>query len=195
MHKLLAVSIVFVLVLSSGAFAAILQGQSFGINTGNNLLLNGAGNSAAYSVNILPVVNTQEASGPGRTRALQTQVGSLVQSASAAGEAGQYIVGQNGDAFGGQLQYVPGYYNLGTQVQDLDADLTQNVLKAGGIGAALGIQSFIGCQMQFVVTPFGMSANVQYAGVANANAVAGGPDSSMLVSGGLDIGADQAGTR
>lgn len=194
MHKGFTVSIALVFLLSSGAFAVILQGQSFGINTGNNLLLDGAGNAAASSINVVPVVNIQEASDPAGNRAVQTEVGSLVQSASAAGVAGQYSVGQGAGAYGGQLQFLPTYNSLGTQVQDLNADLEQQVLKVGGVGAALGMQCFIGAQLQFTITHFGMSANVQYVGVAQADAAAGGPDSSMIVSGGLDIGVDQGST-
>jgi len=194
MHKGFTVSIVLVFLLSSGAFAGIFQGQGFGINADNGLLLNGAGSTAASSINVVPVVNTQQASDPAGNRAVQTGVGSLVQSASAGGMAGQYSVGQGADAYGGQLQFIPTYYSLGMQVQDLDAALGQEVLKVGGVGAALGLQCFIGCQLQFIITPFGMSANVQYAGVAQGDAAVGGPDSGIIVSGGIDIGADQAGS-
>jgi len=191
MRKGFTVSMFFVFLLSSGAFATILQGQNFGINAGNSLLLNGPGNSAASSINVAPVVNTQTASEPWGTTASQTEFGALVQSASAGGMSGQYSVGQGAGAIGGQLQFVPTYTNFGTQVQDLDAGLGQEVLKVGGVGAALGMQCFVGGQIQFIITPFGMSANAQYVGVAQADAALGSPDFNTVVSGGIDVGAGQ----
>lgn len=185
--------IAFVCVLSSGAFAVVGQAQNFHLGAGNAATLTGEGTGAVASTNLATVINTQDATNAsGHIRLLQLEAGSLVQGASAAGMSGIFSVGQGGEAVGAQLQIVPTYFDLGTQVQNLDAVLGQDVLKIGGLGSALGIQSFIGCQVQFIITPFGMSANVQYVGVVQGDAIGGGPDSTMMISEGVSFEAGQS---
>jgi hypothetical protein len=184
------VCIAIVCVLSSGAFAAIGQAEGFLIGAGNGLTLLTDG--AAGNVNIVIVDNSQEASSPsGRITARQSETGSLVQGASAVGTGGIFEAAQGGGAIGEQWQFVPDFGSLGVQGQDLDAGLGQEVVKMGGVGSVLAVQAFVGCQVQFIVTPFGISANVQYVGVALFDGLGGGPDSTTGVSAGANIGAGQ----
>jgi hypothetical protein len=191
MHKGgFVVCIATVCVLSSGAFAAIGQAEGFLIGAGNDVAL--VTDGAAENVNIVIVENSQNAASPsGRVTALQSETGSLVQGTSAVGMGGIFEAAQGAGAIGEQWQYAPDFGGLGVQGQNLDAGLGQDVVKLGGVGNVLAVQAFVGCQVQFIITPLGISANVQYVGVALFDGVGGGPDSTTAVSAGANIGAGQ----
>lgn len=184
------VCIAIVCALSSGAFADLGQAEGFLIGAGNGVTLLTDG--AADNVNIVIVDNSQDASSPtGRVTAMQSETGSLVQGTSAVGTSGIFETVQGAGAVGEQWQFAPNFGGLGAQGQDLDANLGQEVLKLGGVGNVLAVQAFIGCQVQFIITPFGISANVQYVGVGLFDGLGGGPDSTTGVSAGANIGAGQ----
>lgn len=191
MHKGgFVVCIAIVCVLSSEAFAAIGQAEGFLVGAGNGVTLLTDG--AAENVNIVIVENSQDASSPaGQVTARQSETGSLVQATSAVGMGGIFEAAQGAGAIGEQWQFVPDFGSLGVQGQDLDAGLGQEVVKVGGVGNVLAVQAFIGCQVQYIVTPFGISANVQYVGVSLFDGLGGGPDSTTAVAAGANIGAGQ----
>jgi hypothetical protein len=191
MHKGgFVVCIVIVCVLSPAAFAAIGQAEGFLVGAGNGVTLLTDG--AAENVNTMIVENSQDASSPnGNVKAIQSETGSLVQGTSAVGMGGVFEAVQGAGAIGEQWQFVPDFGSLGAQGQDLDAGLAQDVVKLGGVGNVLAVQAFIGCQVQFIVTPFGVSANVQYVGVALFDGIGGSPDSTTAVSAGANVGAGQ----
>jgi hypothetical protein len=193
MNKLFAVSIVFVLLLPSGTFAdGVGQAQGYLIDAGNGASVGGAGYGAVMNTNIATVINKQESSNAfGHLKAVQIGFGSLAQGASAVGIGGLFGAEQDAFVVGEQRQFGNDFYNLVLQQQNLDANLQQDVFKAGnGIGSALAIQSFIGGQAQFMLTPFGASANIQVVGVGLFDSVSGGPANSSVISGGLGVGTD-----
>jgi len=187
MHKFSAVSMVLVFLLSSWSFADVGQIQTFIIGGDNSLgLIEGAG--AAANANLMTVelnqLTTDDGSG---VTALQFQVGAVIQGANAAGGYGLLGAVQDGQAVGAQVQTIP----PGEQLQYLNAELPQLVFKIGGIGAALGVQSFTGVQVQHILTPFGISANVQYMGVAAIDGIGGGPNNNSILSKGINISGGQ----
>jgi len=184
------VCIAIVCVLSSGAFAAIGQAEGFLIGAGNGVTLLTDG--AAENVNVVIVENSQDASSPsGRVTAMQSETGSLVQGTSAVGMSGIFEAVQGAGAVGEQWQFAPNFGSLGVQSQYLDVGLGQDVVKLGGVGNVIAVQALIGCQVQFIITPFGISANIQYVGVALFDGLGGGPDANTAVSAGANIGAGQ----
>lgn len=180
MNKGFAVPIALILLLSSGAFAAIGQTQHFNIDASNVGSMTGAGGGGAASMALVPVAHSQVAvDRSGGVIALQTGIGLLVQGASAVGLGGLHGFEQSASAVGDQSQAVPDPYTLGLQEQNLGADLSQDAFTVGGLGSAVALQSFVGAQHQFIVTPYGVSVNVQCVGVSLLDGI-GGRNSSVL---------------
>ncbi|UCD51068.1 MAG: hypothetical protein JSW27_00245 [Phycisphaerales bacterium] len=177
-------ALVFLLLLSSGAVATY-QFQSFGLGQTNYVGM--SGNGVAGNINTTVAAVDQLATGPGHTVGYQSTVGSLTQAAGAVGMGGLLEVYQVGDALGGQLQ-VPG---ADVQSQDLGADLAQNITQLGGDGSALGLQTFVGFQMQLSFNPWGGGANVQGIGVSLYDAVGSTGNGAIAVGGSADLSAGQ----
>ncbi len=136
MLKGLAVSAVLLLLLSSASLAQVVQLQGFGMGQMNGAMVVGEG--AAASINASNVAVDQLATDVGvHSAGYQSTVGSIIQGAGAAGMGGLFLVDQTTGAAGVQTQ-LPG-----TDIQDqiLLADLDQNVVKLGGQGLAMGLNS------------------------------------------------------
>lgn len=175
MRKLLSVSLIFILLPVCTSFGVVGQTQGYLLGGDNGVVLLGGPTGAAQNVNVGVVAQNQRSNNPySFVTALQTQHGMLVQSASAVGTDGLFGVGQAGNVLAGQLQAVDGP-GLGLQDQFLTGSFAQDVVRMGGIGAAVGIQDFTGLQVQLVISPHGASANAQYLSVGLADAVGGGP--------------------
>ena len=192
MCKGLAVSAVCVVLLSSVAVPAwssgISQLQGYSLGPAFNAVRQIA-DGAVSSNNVLTLAESQLATDDIRhTTAYQGTAGSLLQSAGAVSMSGDFGVTQFGDIDGVQMQ-VP---SSGTQLQNLNANLDQDVYKIGGSGSALGLETFVGIQTQLTFTPYGATANVQGIGTTLYDAVGGGPTSSMTIGGGANIGVGQS---
>lgn len=186
MHKGAAVSIVIVFILASGTFAANVQEQGFNITTSNTGALTGSGIGSISSINFVPLTNIQQTvDDSGNIQYVQVGVSSLYQGASSSGMLGVYGFNQGALAVGNQWQESPDYFILGLQDQDLGTAFTQDVFTIGGLGSAAAIQHFVGNQNQFIVTPYGVSANVQILGIGLLDGV----DSHIvsLISRGLSV--------
>jgi hypothetical protein len=188
MHKGFAVSIAIVLLLISGAFAdqGTEQEQQFVITAANYGALEGAGVGTVSSFNIVPLANIQSTTvESGNIQYVQTSIGSLFQGANATGFLGAYGFDQGALTTGNQLQGSPSYFILGSQNQDFGYNFSQDTFNIGGFGSAAAIENFVGNQNQFIVTPYGVSANVQILGFGLFD----GNDSRItnLVSRGLNI--------
>jgi hypothetical protein len=183
--------VLITLALSSAALADDAQIQTFSL-TG----LNGSGilgDGASASNNVVTVANSQLSTDTvSHETAYQGTAGSLLQSAGTVGTGGLFNVGQAADAAGLQAQAA----SLGVQIQDLDADLYQEVVKSGtGTGTALGIQTFVGIQAQLNFNMYGGSANIQGIGTTLYDATTGGAGTSMTVGGGTTLGVGQTSTN
>jgi len=181
-----SLSAVAILLLSSSAFAAVGHAEGFSINA-LNLVHRVGGAGWAKSGNVVMVGHSQEAYSAG-TAAIQEEKGILTQSAKAAGIGGTTTVLQNAsvDALQGQI-VVRGRPGVQAQGQSLTVGLDNIVLKAGGVGGAVGAQHFVGTQEQFQMSPRGISTNSQTVGTAQFAAVAGGPGSNVMVINTLDV--------
>lgn len=192
MRRKLLLSVVVMLLLCSGAYAAVGQAEGFSINAFNTVGRFGLIGSAEGS-NITMVGHSQEThdvfSG---TSALQNETAILTQSASAAGRGGAGIVDQQANAGGSQGQMAG--FGARTQGQALNVSLDSFNGNFGGIGGGIGAQAFVGSQNQLEITPSGMSSSAQFIGAAQFNAVSGGPWSNTTVNNGLDVNLTQGST-
>ena len=185
------VCIVFVFLMSSGAFAAIGQAEGFGVDASNLILLLG-GSGAVYGGNIGMVGHGQQATdGVSATIAMQNEAGILNQGATAVSTFGLLGIAQDAGAVGQQWQLAAG--GLGLQGQVLDLYLAQELLKLDGVGGILGAQGAVVGQVQIIVSPYGVSGDAQFVGAAQFGGIGGGPGAATsTITEGLSIGAGQS---
>lgn len=173
MGKGFAVSVAFVLLLSSGTFGAVDQSQQFDVGAANIGSLTGAGAGAMANFNVIPIANVQSTSVGDGLQYVQIGVGSLFQGATAGGLLGLYGFEQGAQAVGTQFQSSPNVYTLGNQGQDIGTVLTQNVVGLGGLGSAVALQNFVGGQTQLATAPYGISVNAQVLGIGVLDGLGG----------------------
>jgi len=190
MLRSFSLSVGVFLLLSPCVLAAIGQAEGFSINA-FNMVQRVGGAGWAESGNMVMFGHGQRAYATG-TAAIQREAGILIQGARVVGIGGETTVLQNASVSGLQGQIVSSQIP-GTQVQgqSLTVGLNNGVLKAGGIGGAVGAQGFVGAQSQFMATPNGTVANYQAVGVAQLATVSGGPGSNVEVNNTLDIAIGQ----
>ena len=194
MHRKFILSLIIILLLSSGAFACIGQpggfstiGQAEGFSIGAfNVVERYGGVGSAEGGNMVMVGHAQEAHDvAGGTAALQEETAILTQSASSAGMGGASSVVEEAIINGSQGQNIgPG---MRAEGQSLEVGLNTITHQAGSIGGAVGAQGFVGAQNQLEITPNGISVGSQFVGAAQFSAVSGGPWSCVVVDNGLDV--------
>jgi len=181
-----SLSVVVILLMSTGVLAAIGQAEGFSIGA-LNMVQRVGGVGWAEGGNLVMAGHSQRAHIVGAA-AMQKETGILTQNASVYGMCGRTNVLQNASADGQQSQLVmlgkPGFQ---TQGQSLTVGLDNLVRQSGSIGGAEGAQSFVGGQDQILITPSGTSANSQFVGAAQSATVSGGPNTNVLVNNSLDV--------
>ena len=186
MFRGFSLSVVVILLLSSGAFAAIGQAEGFSIGA-LNMVQRVGGAGWAEGGNLVMVGQSQKVHVAG-TAAIQKETGILTQSAKAVGICGTTKILQNASVEGLQSQLVvSGKHGFQAQGQSLTVGLDSVVRKTGGIGGAVGEQSFVGGQNQILVTPGGTSANSQVVGATQFASVSAHPGSNVVVNNSLDV--------
>lgn len=181
-----SLSVAVILLLSSGAFAAIGQAEGFSIGA-LNMVQRVGGAGWAEGGNLVMVGHSQKVHAAGTT-AIQKETGILTQSARAVGICGATKISQNASADGLQSQLVvPGKHGFQAQGQSLTVGLDNVVRKTGGVGGAAGAQGFVGGQNQILVTPGGTSVNSQVVGAAQFASVSAHPGSNVVVNNSLDV--------
>jgi len=192
MLRKISFSVVVVLLLSSGALAAIGHAQGFSIDALNVVARNGRVGWAEGS-NTVMVGHAQEAYNMASgTAAYQEETAILTQSGTTVGSGGRTAIVQNATADGAQNQYVgSGFHgrDIRSEGQSLSVNLDSLTSNIKGIGGAIGAQGFVGAQSQIEITPNGMSATSQYLGAAQFSAVSGGLSS---VNQSLDVVLNQS---
>jgi hypothetical protein len=172
MHRKFVLYLVLFFLPASTCFAQLIQSQGYGIGGDNGVVLAG-GSSAAQNTNVAVVGQNQQSNNPyNPVKLMQSENAMLVQSANAVGLDGAFGVGQVANVLGGQVQAASGPQSM--QDQFLNGNFDQAVA-GGGIGAAVGIQSFVGLDAQLIVSLYGTSANVNCLGMALVDTVGGGP--------------------
>ncbi len=181
-----SLSVAVILLLSSGALAAIGQAEGFSIGA-LNIVQRVGGAGWAEGGNLAIVGHSQKAYAAG-TAAIQKETGILIQGARAVGICGAIKILQNASVDGLQSQLVmPGKRGFQAQGQSLTVGLDNVVRKTGGVGGAAGAQGFVGGQNQILVTPGGTSVNSQFVGAAQFASVSAHPGSNVVVNNSLDV--------
>lgn len=177
-----------ILLLSSGAFADIGQVQGFSIGALNKAERVG-GYGWAKSGNMLTVGHSQKTYGACcGSAARQQEKGKLLQHARTAGVGGSTAVRQNASVVGLQGQLIRGgRRGLQAQGQCLTLNLNTRAQKAGGIGGAIGSQSFVGEQSQRQVYRGGFSVSSQFVQAEQCTKIIGGKRSDIVVKNNLDV--------
>jgi hypothetical protein len=190
MLRSFSLSVVVILLLSSGVFAAIGQAEGFSINA-LNIVQRVGGAGWAESGNIVMVDHGQGAYTKG-TAAVQRESGILLQGARAFGFGGATKILQNASVDAGQEQIIAGRRpGIQAQGQSLTVGLDNVILKKGGIGGAVGAQGFIGGQQQVIITPNGKAENYQVVGAAQFASVSSSPCSNVVIVNTIDVDMDQ----
>ena len=181
-----SLSVVVVLLLCSGAFAAIGQAEGFSIGA-LNVVQRVGGAGWAEGGNLVKVGHSQKLHTAGIS-AVQKETGILTQGAKAVGMCGATKIVQDASVDGLQSQHVvPGKRGFQAQGQCLTVGLDNLVRKTGGIGGAAGAQSFVGHQEQILRTPGVTSANSQFVGTAQFASISGCPGANVVVNNSLDV--------
>ena len=187
MLRSFSLSVVVVLLLSSGVFATIGQAEGFSISALNKVQrVGGAG--WAESGNLVMVDHGQRAYTKG-TAAVQREGGILLQGARVAGFGGAMKVLQNASVDAGQEQSIVAgrKYGLQAQGQHLTVGLDNVIRQTSGIGTAAGAQGFFGGQRQVMISPSGTAENYQVVGAAQFATVSGGPCSNVVIVNTIDV--------
>ncbi len=178
-----------ILLLSSGAFADIGQVQGFSIGALNKVKIDG-GFGWASGGNYLEIGQRQKQSSACLGSAAMKQGGILEQHACVGGRGGQKAVVQNATVGGKQGQLVESGrrgHSLRAQGQCLTLNLNTKALKSGGIGGAIGSQSFVGEQSQRQVYRGGFSVSSQFVQAEQCTKIIGGKRSDVVVKNNLDV--------
>lgn len=187
MLRSFSLSVMVILLLSSGVFACIGQAEGFSISALNKVQrVGGAG--WAESGNLVFVDHGQKAYAKG-TVAVQKETGILLQGARVAGLGGATKILQNASVDAGQQQSIVAgrKYDLLQQGQNLTVSLDNVIRQTSGIGTAAGGQGFIGGQRQIMITPNGTGVNYQAVGAAQFASVSASPCSNVVIVNTIDV--------
>jgi hypothetical protein len=186
MLRSFSLSVVVILLLSSGVIACIGQAEGFSINAMNKVQrVGGAG--WAKSGNLVMVDHGQRTYTKNAT-AVQREGGLLLQGARVAGLGGTTKILQSASVDAGQQQSVAvSRHGFLEQGQSLTVGLDNVIRQTSGIGTAVGAQSFIGGQQQVISTPNGRAESYQSVGAAQFASVSASPCSNVVIVNTIDV--------
>ena len=170
MLKRFIFSIAIVMLVSCGAFAAVLNTQEFLSSVGNSIMLNN-GMQTASGQNMLFVDNHQSAMKCGlNAMAAQNQIGAFIQNGAACGECATIVLLQELQAGGMQMQNIGDCVDAKMQGQGLALTVGQGIAKADGPGHGDAFHSIVLNQDQSGTNVAGsMSESSSVIGLQNSN--------------------------
>ncbi|MBA7690004.1 hypothetical protein ES703_98523 [subsurface metagenome] len=195
MPKKFLISVAVILLLSSGALADIGQVQAFEIGAVNKVKVVG-GLGMASGGNYLEIGQRQMERKARLGSAAMKQGGTLTQHARAQARGGAIGVVQNASVDGSQKQFI-GHGRRGSHQQGQSLNLNLNTIARkprGGIGRAIGSQSFVGEQSQKQAYRGGFSASSQFVQAEQSVKIIGGPSSNVVVKNNLNVSMFQGDT-
>jgi hypothetical protein len=178
-----------VLLLSSGAFAHIGQVQGYSVGACNKAKIDG-GWSMVSAGKHLEIGQRKKTHSACLGSAAMKQGGILDQHACVGGKGGQKLVVQHASVAGLQGQIVSGGrrgHGVRAQGQCLILNLNTKARKTGGIGHAIGSQSFVGGQSQEQTYRGGFSKSSQFVQAEQCNIIIGGKRSDVVVKNNLNV--------
>lgn len=195
MPKKFLLSAAVILLLSSGALADIGQVQAFEIGAVNKVKVVG-GLGMASGGNYLEIGQRQMERKARLGSAAMKQGGTLTQHARAQAWGGEIGVRQNASINGSQNQLI-GHGRRGSHQQGQSLNLNLNTIARkprGGIGRAIGSQSFVGEQSQKQTYRGGFSASSQFVRAEQSVKIIGGRGSNVVVENNLNVSMFQGDT-
>ncbi|HUU16100.1 MAG TPA: hypothetical protein VMW72_03035 [Sedimentisphaerales bacterium] len=188
-------SVAVILLLSSGVFADIGQTQSFEIAAPNKVKVVG-GFGMASGRNYLEIGQRKMEHQACLGSAAMKQGGIFTQRARAQARSGAVGVVQNASVNGSQNQFIGrGYRGSHTQGQSLNLNFNTIARKPfGGVGRAMGSQSFVGEQSLKQTYRGGSSEGSQFIHAEQDVKIKGGPSSNVVVNNTLDVKMNQGNT-
>ncbi|HSW02681.1 MAG TPA: hypothetical protein VLI39_21135 [Sedimentisphaerales bacterium] len=185
-------AIVVVVVLASLARAFVGQEQGFNIGAVNMIQWAGGVGSAGGGHNVMFGHEQTAVGGWPSASGTQKETGVFTQVSSATG--GPASVVQSAKAAGNQ-QHATGAWSTPTssQGQQMGVEFSGAIVKPNGAGAVTATQSFVGGQVQTLLTPRTLSTASQVLGVTEYASVVGAPCSNPSVSNMIkvDLGQNQ----
>ena len=195
MPKKFLLSAAVILLLSSGALADIGQVQAFEIGAVNKVKVVG-GPGMASGGNYLEIGQRQMERNTRLGSAAMKQGGTFTQHARAQARGGAIGVVQNASVDGSQKQFV-GHGRRGSHQQGQSLNLNFNTIARkpfGGVGRAIGSQSFVGEQSQKQAYRGGFSTSSQFVRAEQTVKIIGGRGSNVVVKNNLVVGMYQGDT-
>ena len=182
MHTRWIIAVVFVAFAASTACATV-QNQGFSVGSTTDIGVAG-GPGVAGNLTTVAANNNQFANSDSEgIMTFQMENGALFQGGTAGGAYSIIGTTQDGQVVGQQAQYSGNNGLLGSQSQSLNSGFLQNLVKIGGIGAALGMQGYVGGQIQIIASPFHVDANVKNIGINQYKSIGGGPTNPVNSAG------------
>lgn len=184
-----------IVLLSSGALANIGKTQVFEIGEVNKIKVVG-GPAMALGRNYLEVGQRHMERKARLGSAAMKQGGTLTQHARVQAKGGAIGVVQNASVDGSQKQFI-GHGRRGSHQQGQSLNLNLNTIARkprGGIGRAIGSQSFVGEQSQKQAYRGGFSASSQFVQAEQTVKIIGGRRSNVVVKNNLDVSMFQGDT-
>jgi len=181
-------SVVVVLLLSSGAFADIGLTQSFEIGELNKVKVVG-GFGKGYGRNYLEIGQRQVESKACLGSAAIKQGGIFTQHARVRARSGEVGVVQDASVKGSQNPFI-GHGRRVSQTQGQSLNLNFNTIARkpfNAVGRVKGSQSFVGGQSQKQTYRGGFSASSQFVRAEQDVKIVGGPNSNVVVDNTLDV--------
>jgi hypothetical protein len=185
MLKVIAASMVLVVVIGSGAFATEsvlgqIQNQASQIGLTNNIdLLHGS--QQASSLQNLVVNNTQNATGMCAADACQSIFGSIGQSANASGNCALVGVAQTLGLAGTQAQQVGQGVGAKAELQGLALTAQQTVCRADGEGSGSALHTIVANADQKAQNPAGVLEETATIMGMQTSSTTGAPGATSLV--------------
>ncbi len=184
-----------ILLLSSGALANIGKVQAFEIGAVNKVKVVG-GPGMASGRNYLVIGQRHMERKACLGSAAMKQGGTLTQHARAQAKGGEIGVVQNASVNGSQQQFI-GHGRRGSHQQGQSLNLNLNTIARkpfGGVGRAIGSQSFVGEQSRKQAYRGGFSASSQFVRAEQSVKIIGGPSSNVVVENNLNVSMFQGDT-
>jgi len=195
MPKKFLISVAVILLLSSGALADIGKVQTFEVGAVNMVKVVGSFGMASGR-NYLEIGQKQMERKARLGSAAMKLGGTLTQHARAQARGGAIGVVQNASVDGSQKQFI-GHGRRGSHQQGQSLNLNLNTIARkpfGGVGRAIGSQSFVGEQSLKQTYRGGFSASSQFVRAEQSVKIIGGQSSNVVVKNNLVVSMFQGDT-
>ena len=191
MLRRIVLSSAIVLLVSTGAFASIIQLQDYFVGATNGIdLLHGHQNGQGSHT--ICINNDQIAEKICGARAMQNQTALLNQIGSATGDCAVVMVGQIFDAYGAQTQAIGDCVEPMLQGQSFGLIGSQLVAKSDGAGSGRASHMFVGNQNQAAGNPMGMMRESSSIGAFQNSGLTGSAGATGLVTSSMTVSTIQA---